>query len=84
MDESLPDLSLTSASTNQPQPLTLESLDESIEELNKHNISMYKAMALSSLDIFPDAKLPEGYWCIHCSPDVYIKIQIEIDKINNI
>lgn len=69
-------------SANQRQPLTLEQLDKSIEELNKHNISMYKAMALSSIDIIPDAMLPPGYWCIQCAPDVYIKIQIEVDKIN--
>ncbi|KKM82506.1 hypothetical protein LCGC14_1318960, partial [marine sediment metagenome] len=61
----------------------LEDINKSIEELRKKDVDMYKAMALSSLDIISDSKLPEGYWCIHCSPDVYIKIQIEIDKTNN-
>lgn len=69
-------------STNQRQPLTLDSLHKSMEELNKHNVSLYRSMALSSIDIIPDPKLPEGYWCIRCSPDVYLRIQIEIDKIN--
>ncbi len=51
----------TTESTYQGQPLTLESLNKSIEELNKHDVSMYKAMALSSIDIIPDATLPQGY-----------------------
>lgn len=70
-------------STNQPQPLTLESLNKSIEELSKYNISMYKAMALSSIDIIPNPMLSPGYWCIQCAPDVYTKIQIEIDKMES-
>ncbi len=72
---------LYSASTPQKQSLTLESLNKSIEEFNKCNVSMHRTMALSGIDIIPDSKLPPGYWCITCSPDVYVKIQIEIDKI---
>lgn len=71
-----------SEAANQPQPLTMEDINKSIEELKKKDVGMYKAMALSSIDIIPNAMLPSRYWCIHCSPDVYTKIQIEIDKMN--
>lgn len=35
-------------STNQAQPLTLEVLNKSIEELNQKSVGMYKTMAMLS------------------------------------